>query len=50
MQTRQNHRGKAKLSSWTARYHKEQIADLERQINWHRSRISAQAKPLKETK
>lgn len=40
MQSRQHKRnGKAK-ATWSAMYHKNQIKDLERQIAWHKSRLS----------
>lgn len=39
MLSRQNTRSRAKQSTWKASYHLGQIADLERQIEWHRGKM-----------
>lgn len=44
MQSRQRKRKGTKKAAWTVRYHREQIADLQRQIAWHQSRIGDTAK------
>ena len=41
MQSRQHRRSSAKRASWTVRYHKGCIADLEQQIAWHTARINS---------
>jgi hypothetical protein len=48
MQMRQRHRGNTKQHTWSIQYHRKQIADLERQIAWHRSKV--EAKPAPEAK
>lgn len=40
MQSRQHRRKNTKEATWSIRYHREQIKDLERQIAWHQSRIT----------
>ena len=39
MQTRQHKRKNVKQATWAVRYHRERIKDLERQIQWHQSRL-----------
>ena len=39
MQTRQYRRKNAKQATWSVRYHRDQIKELERQIAWHQSRL-----------
>jgi hypothetical protein len=41
MQTRQRKRKGTQKAGWTVRYHREQIADLERQLAWHRDKVKA---------
>jgi ribosomal protein S27E len=41
MQSRLHSRSRAKHASWTVRYHRKCIADLEQQIAWHTARINA---------
>lgn len=52
MQTRQRKRKDTKEATWSVRYHRDNIKDLERQIAWHQSRISAKRVkgPTQETK
>ena len=44
MQTRQRHRRNVTNATWSVRYHRDCIKDLERQIAWHQSRITRPAK------
>lgn len=44
MQSHQHKRQSAKRATWTAFYHRKQIADLKRQLAWHEARLSAQSK------
>ena len=39
METRQRKRKGSKSAGWTIRYHREMIADLERQISWHKGKL-----------
>lgn len=39
MQSRQRHRRNVKKLTWTAQYHRGCIADLQRQIDWHQSKL-----------
>lgn len=41
MQSRQRKRAGVKGRSWSLQYHRNCIADLERQIQWHQSKIQA---------
>jgi hypothetical protein len=41
MRSRMHKRNSAKRATWTVRYHKQCIADLERQLAWHTARITA---------
>ena len=41
MRTRMHKRNSAKRATWTVRYHRQCIADLERQLAWHTARINA---------
>ncbi len=44
MQSRQHKKRDVKRATWTVRYHREQIADLERQLAWHRAKVLAKDK------
>jgi hypothetical protein len=39
MRTLQRHRNGVQRLTWSVRYHNEKIADLERQIAWHRAKV-----------
>lgn len=39
MRSRQRKRKDVANATWSIRYHREQIADLQRQIRWHESRL-----------
>ena len=45
MASYQHKKKSLKHAGWTVRYHRDKIADLERQIAWHRGRIDAKAHP-----
>ncbi len=44
MRSRQRTRKNVQKSTWSVRYHREQIKDLERQLLWHRGKIEAKPK------
>lgn len=39
MRTRQHTRSTVQRTTWSVRYHREQIAELERQILWHKAKV-----------
>lgn len=41
MQSHQRHRKNTKETTWSVRYHRKCIADLEQQIAWHQGKLSA---------
>ena len=44
MQSYQNTKKNLKNASWSVKYHRDKITELERQITWHRGRISLKEK------
>lgn len=43
MKSRQYHRKNLHQHTWSIQYHRNQIADLERQLVWHRAQVCAHA-------
>lgn len=43
-EARRHRRNTANKAPWSVRYHRKQIADLERQLAWHRAKVTVRAK------